>query len=261
MPKAIDRKPDKRFFGLFIGNSSSGKSSAAATFPRPSEIMDADMRIDGILWMRNLPKEFWSANGEPGFEGINYTTYSPDKGFADIEKALETYGIMFQKQRPFETLQIDSITSMLRLLLTDALHAEGAKVRKTLSLKRPGPNEYGYEADAWSQIMDFLRSLPCHVILSTHIVDRYGKEDPSDDYSETVKVGEQLSIRPKIGANIQIYFNEVYKFVKSESGKRHKVIFRSDIARTAFPQLPDEMDITGKNFYREWSQLVNKEAV
>lgn len=258
MPKAIDRRPDKRFFGLFIGNSSSGKSSAAATFPRPSEIMDADMRIDGILWMKNLPKEFWG--GELGFEGINYTTYPPDKGFAEIEKALETYSIMFQKQRPMETLQMDSITSMLRLMLTDAIHLKDAKIKTTLSLKRPGPNEYGYEAEAFYQIMDFLRSLPCHVILTAHIIDRFGKIDPNDDYSETIKVGEKLSIRDKIGANIQIYFNEVYKFEKSPSGKKHKVIFRSDIARTAFPQLPDEMDITGKNFYREWSALVNKEG-
>ncbi|MGH7238447.1 MAG: hypothetical protein ACREHG_00115, partial [Candidatus Saccharimonadales bacterium] len=98
------------------------------------------------------------------------------------------------------------------------------------------------------------------IIVSAHIVDRYGKRDPADKYSESVVVGEKLSIRDKIGENSLIYFDHVFKFEREDMGRsvRHTCQFNGEIARTAFPNLPNgKVDITGVNFYEKLMQKVN----
>jgi hypothetical protein len=101
--------------------------------------------------------------------------------------------------------------------------------------------------------MAFLRSLPIpFVIVNAHIVDKFGKADPDDSYSESVVVGEKLSIRDKIGANIGIYFDHIFRFERRMVGLHEHffVRFRSSLACTSYPELPSgEVDITGKSFH------------
>lgn len=252
--KASELKPEGRFFGMFLGRSKSGKTVAAASFPKPMLILDGDLRAEGILGGKNFLTDL---------DQIDIERFPPAKGFSDFEKRIEMVAITVQaRQNKYKTIVLDSVTSMNRMFITDSHEQQPG--RKLGNLRLSGPGDYGYEAEACYQIFDYLRGIPLNFIISAHVVDIFGKLQPDQEYSETGKVGEKLSIRDKIGENIQIYFNEVYRFTKEEGVNghvKHIVQFRSEIAGTCFPELPDgRVDITGKNFYDLWKSYTMKEA-
>lgn len=260
--KASDLKPAKSIFALFIGKSGSGKDCAAASFPVPMKIFDLDLRSDGILGANWFPKEH--------LDKIDITKVSPRKGFADIDKELETLMVQYKVgQRPFETIYFGSITTLESLFLKDAkklldIQAGRDVHQKVGSVKFGSPADYKYLYSAMRETMDYLREMPVNVILSAHIVDRYGKDPASDnEYAENIILGEKLTLTDKLSENIQIYFNEVYRFEKRMTGDtpHHYVKFRTDVAKTIYQALPNgEVEITGKNFYEVWSSFINKEV-
>jgi hypothetical protein len=107
----------------------------------------------------------------------------------------------------------------------------------------------------------FLQSLPINVIVTGHIVDRYGKaEGENNEYSESVVIGQKLSLRDKISENLLTFFNEVWEFKKEMNGDTpmHFVRFRGGLARTCFTQLPNGwVDITNKNLYKYFLEKVS----
>jgi hypothetical protein len=139
------------------------------------------------------------------------------------------------------------------------------KGKKLGVLNMPGPEDYGFEANGTYQVMSFLRSLPIpNIIVMAHVIDRYGKADPNDDYSERVVVGEKISLRDKISENVQVYFDHIFKFDKSmvNQFEHYTCQFRSDIARTTFKDLPNGVvDITKRDFYKGIMAKVNPPEV
>lgn len=258
MPSANNLTAESRFMGLFIGPSGSGKTVAECSFPGPIKVLDFDGRIRGILgapWIDKSQIEYdyypprISGDGKPTYERINQ----------DLEALL----VMVSTNKcPYKTIILDSITSQTFAMLCDAVPLthkgdSGSKGKKIGTLNMAGPEDYGFEATATYNLMAFLRSLPLNILVSAHIIDRYGKADPNDKYSERVIVGEKLSIRDKIGENIQIYFDHVFRFSKSDNGLKYTVQFRGDLARTSFEKLPNgSIDITGKNFYKAMMEQV-----
>ena len=251
--KITECKPTGRFFGLFISTSGGGKSSAAATFPKPLKFFDFDQRIRGILWEQKLV---------PDFDKIEYDSYLPAiDGFPKVEKELETIQTTIAVKQPsYKTLVFDSLTNQLRMFLTDAM--ELTKGITIGTLRKPSIGDFGYEAEACYQVFDFLRSIPINIIVTAHIVPRFGKEDPSKEYSENVEVGQKLSIRDKIGANIMSFFDEVYEFKREEIGNKikHFVKFQGELARSVHPGLHVSgwHDITDRNFYDLWKEMVDR---
>lgn len=248
--KASELKPENRFFGMFVGRSKSGKTVAAASFPKPMIILDGDLRAAGILGGKSFLRDL---------DQIEIKQFPPNRGFSDMEKEIEMIKIMIEgRQSNVKTIVLDSLTSTTRMFINDAHQI--SKGRLVGKLRMSGPADYGYESEASYQIFDYLRTIPVNIIISAHIVDIFGKLNPDDEYSDRGKIGEKLSIRDKIGENIQIYFGEVYKFSKEEDiqGKvKHFVQFRSEIAGTCFPELPDgKVDITRVNFYDMWSKTI-----
>lgn len=253
MPSADNLQPDSRFVGLFIGHSGSGKTSAAASFPKPMKVYDFDGRIRGILGCPWIDKK-----------GIDYEYYPPrnkpgESTFTKVNADFESLLLMTQKgMSNYKTIVLDSLTSAAFALVCDALpltHGGNNKGKKLGSMLMPGPEDYGFESQGIGSILTFLRSLPVqNIICMAHVVDRYGKADPSNPYADSVVVGEKLSLRDKIAENSQIYFDHIFRFDKKEQGNtvKHYVKFRGDIARTSFNALPDgEIDITGVNFYEK----------
>lgn len=241
--KASQLTPETRFFGMFIGRSKSGKTIAAASFPKPILLIDGDLRAEGILGGKRFLRDL---------DQIEIKRFKPTAGFIEIEKELELLSSMIQvRQNNYKTIILDSITSVNRMFLTDAhIIFQGLTKGK---LRLSGPADYGYEAEACYQTFDWIRELPLNVIVTAHIIDVYGKIDPSKEYSQSVKIGERISLRDKISENIQIWFNEVYRFSKEEDiqGKlRHYVQFRSELAGTCIEELPEgRVDIIGKHFW------------
>ena len=257
MPNLIDVTPEQRFVGLFIGPSGSGKTCAECSFPKPLLNLDFDGRIRGAYNQSFLP-----------MEGITYEAFQPrEPGLVDrLDKKLEAIDMAGRIQQPIpKSLILDSLTSQCFAMicqaspLTHSLPGKGGstiKKGKFLgTVAMAGPEDYGFEAQMTYNIMSWFRSVPVqNIIVSAHVIPVFGKEDPTNEYSNTIVVGEKLSVRDKSGANIGIYFDHVFQFRKSEEGSREKFWckFRGELARTAFKELPEGwVDITGKNFYNE----------
>lgn len=253
MPKASDLTTEKRFFGMFVGKSGSGKTVAGGSFPKPLDILDFDGRVRGLL-------------GAPWIDRsqISYDAFPPDdkEMLERLNKKLELYQAYARNgeyAKLPKTIQLSSLTSECFAMLTQAIpltHSKaGAGKGKYLGITAmAGPEDYGFEATNTYNILSFLRSVPIeNVIVDAHMVDRFGKADPENPFAESVVVGEKLSVRDKIGENVMIYFDHCFRFNKYESaGKERFVVkFRGDLPyKTSYAKLPmGDVDVTGVNFY------------
>lgn len=260
MPKASDLTPENRFFGLFVGESGSGKTVAETSFPGDIQVEDFDGRIRGIL-------------GAPWIDRskINYNVYPPkigtmatgDPNYVKINTNMEVLQMQLKNgQSKVKTIIVDSLTSETFCLLCDAIPIthEGTKGKRLDRMHMAGPEDYGFEATGTYTLLGSLRALQVpNVIVSAHIIDRYGKIDPDNPFSESVPIGKKLSIRDKIGTNVMPYFDHVFEFYRDVD--KFYVKFRGELARTSYAALPNgKIDITGKNFYELMMGYVRKAA-
>lgn len=255
MPKLSDIKPDGRFVGLFVGKSGSGKTVAAASFPKEIHVDDFDGRIRGVLAAKWLDTT-----------GINYEYYPPKSEglIPKINNRLEALMITARQGGSVpKTYITDSITNMNYAFICQSIpltHQKGEKGKFIGTIAMPGPEDYGLEAQGCYDYVAFMKSLPIqNIIMTAHIVDRYGKADSTNSYSESIVMGEKLSIRDKIGENVQTHFDHIFKF-ESENGKYYVTFHSSGIARTSFSGLPKgRVDVTNANFYEKMMEYVMKE--
>lgn len=245
-------EPQFKLFAMFIGRSGSGKSAAAASMPKPFEELDFDLRANGI---RNCIDQGWL---NP--EGISFKQFDPFGGYLQIEQYLNLKYTLF-KSRQFNQASIDvgSLYSMLRLLeLTSLNNPVGANQLNISGLSMTGPADYKFESQAACKIMDFLRVLPCHITVAGHIVERYGKPPGADKYAPSIPIGEKLTITANLGESILAMFNDVYRFEKVIAGAEEKfyVEFSTDVAKNSFGIPPGKFDITRKEFWPYFVELV-----
>lgn len=272
MPLASNLTAENRFVGMFVGSKHSGKTCAACSFvtqdlikkePKLIKVFDFDGRIRGLLGAPWIDRSL-----------VDYQFFPPktlDKSKAAVFDRINTEceTLLAQAQSPqgspYGTLIVDSLTAETFALLCDAIplthnkqtdKGNSREVGKRIgTMAMPGPEDYGFEANGTYQLMAFLRSLPIpNIIVTAHTVERFGKADPDDPYSETIVVGEKLSIRDKIGTNVMVYFDHIFRFERRMLGAQERffVRFRSDIANTSYSELPNgEVDITGKDFYKQ----------
>lgn len=267
MPSAADLTPDSRFVALFVGPKHGGKTVAAASFDQPAEILDFDQRIRGLL-------------GAPWIDRsrIHYESFPPRE--LGMVNRLNTYlenmlMIHKQGQYPYNTVVADSLTAETYAMLCQAMGFTHTSSKEAKSdnpkkgkfvgpLAMSGPEDYGFEAQATYDLLSFLRSIPIkNVIVTAHVVDKYGKEEQKvrnqdgsystviNPYSDSIVIGEKLSLRDKISANIGIYFDHIFRFDRRMEGSQERffVQFRGQLACTSYAELPTgEFDITGKNF-------------
>lgn len=257
--------PESRFMALFVGPKHSGKTVAACSWTSEKliKVHDFDGRIKGILgapWINKSKVEY---------------TYFPPKGEKDIffqrvNKDLDALITLIGTHRsPYETYIGDSATAFCKNLMLDSIpltHA-GNKGKSIGIMEMPGPADYGFESTGMDQYMSFLRSLPMNVIVTAHIIDRYDKPLITDErgrtfkdvYAESVIVGEKLSLRDKLAANVPNYFDHIFRFDREVIGgdEHFFVEYISDIACTSFPGLkPGKHDITGKDFRKFTLELI-----
>lgn len=268
MPSAANLTPESRFMALFVGPKHSGKTVAACSWlsPAPSQkrmkVLDGDGRIRGILGAPWVYKD-----------RIDYDYYPPEvagnKSFFDrVNVDLDAMlALINMNQCPYETYVGDSLTSFCKNLILDALPLthSGNKGKKIGTMEMAGPADYGFESTGSDAYLSFLRSIPLNVICTAHVVDKFDKpldaQGNKDPYAESIKVGEKLSLRDKIGQNVSIYFDHIFRFDRQMVNREERffVEYISDIACTSFPGLkPGRHDITGKNFREYTLELVAK---
>jgi hypothetical protein len=265
MPNTRDIKPDARFFGLFVGRSGSGKSVAAYSFPEPIKVFDMDGRVRGgiaVPWNRNRNIDYtyyppW-VPGKAKDETGNLSTFQ--KLNNDFESLLMDAQIGMSK---YNTVVLDSITWETIDMLLDAIpltHVKD-KGKRLGSLSMAGPEDYGFQATATYQIIAFLKSLPIqNIIVTAHIVNKWGKPGGDNKYAENVIIGEQLSLTDKLAENIPSSFDHVFKFMKYDSGSsvNYKFAAQGELARSAYTIPYGEHDITNKDFYTNMAQWAPK---
>lgn len=265
MPCADTLSPDSRFLGLFIGPSGSGKTPAACSFiteaaiaaARRVRVFDFDGRIRGLLgcpWVNRsvIDYDYYP----PRMPGTVFAKLNTDLEVLKTQCALGT--------NPYDTIIVDSLTSQTFAFLCDSIpitHANN-KGRSIGTLLVEGPDDYKFESTGTYSMLSFFRSLPVkNVIFTAHIIDRYGKEDPTNMLSPSIVVGEKLSIRDKLGANIPGVFDHIFRFERRMIGQvpHFYVRFWSDLARTVYQDMPlGDQDVTGKNFYQYLNSLTQR---
>jgi len=270
MPKLIDRRDDQRFFGMFVGRHHSGKTVAEASFPKPIDFEDFDGRIGGaqVPWL--------------DMNGITYTYWPPKQPnlIGKLNEKLE--GMLAASQiQTAQNIQLpkthvtDSITNQCAAFITQAIaithtgENNSKRGRWIGPVQMAGQEDYGLEAQGTSDYVAFLKSLPIqNIILSAHLIDQYGfqKDDDGNDmpYAPRVVTGQKLSIRDKVGENIQTSFDHIFKFERETSNKEDKffVTFRGGIACTSWDWLPyGRQEWTKKPFYEFMMSFKEKKNV
>lgn len=263
MPSATNLTPDRRFKALFVGPGKCGKTSAACSFmtkgsDKRVKVLDCDGRINGLL-------------GSPWVDRsrIDYDYFppriadNPSPYFMRVNESLDSMLVDFKNNKNmYETYVGDSLTAHCQNLVFDCIpmtHA-GGKGNKIGAMNVTGVEEFKFESNGAASYLAFLRSIPINVIVTAHIVPKWGKPPGGNPYSDNIIIGEELSIRPKISAASSIYFDHIFRFDRKiiNDEQRFFVEFISDIACTSFPNLkPGKYDITGFSFYDELMKLIN----
>lgn len=255
-------KMQERIFALFVGQSGSGKSDAAASFPWPFHEMDFDLRANGIVAAIN---QGWLCTNR-SLDDIDIKQFDPLGGWVQVQNHLnDLRGLFRNGVLKTQTIDIGSLTSMTRLFKTTAVltplnDKAGGGHFNLAGLSMTGPSDYNFEAQATHAVFDFLKGFPCHVICSAHIIDKWGKPPGAKEISANEVIGEKLSITDKLGANVLTYFNDVYRFSKAIVGGQEKffVEFSTEMAKNSFGLPPGKFDITRKEFYPFLQDLIQK---
>lgn len=242
-----------RFMALFVGPNGSGKSCAAASWPGPIKFFDTDGRMAPIKLMYPLR------------EDIEYDTYGPKrqgniKSYVDLCEEIEA----LQDNCPWATVVMDGITSLSNTSITYQLQVRSGNTRLTPKLTKGGLvtasfDEFNGETTTVTQILDVLKVLPCHIIVTAHPVI---KTDLSGD--KPIRTESLVSYGPKLGSFIPIYFNEIWKFKTRTNGEGFDRIVQTqpyagdDYCKTALP-LPPIIDHTKpKKLFKEVQLLLTE---
>jgi hypothetical protein len=261
MPESIlnqESRADKKVLALFKGDPGTAKSPAAASYPEPY-VLDLDGRIDSII-------NYWA----PKEKDVKFDTI-----INDYPKLCEKMEALL-RYNPYQTIVIDSITTLARSLHALIFQARGAgsqarqgrrdneeKERIYMnSAKIPGKfdgiprleiDDYMTENNGIIQILDACRVLHnggkgCNVIVIAHVVEVENK----DLKGRVTRTRSIMTGGRKIAAEIPVYFNEAYHFYNTAAGG-FEILTKADgedWAKTALP-LPERIDFTGKNLYDE----------
>src|SRR5437762_1355523 len=158
MPNLKDVEISERIFGLFKGEPGTGKSDAAASFPEPY-IFDFDRKSDSL-------------KGRYPNKSVEFDTFN------DFTQAMTKIDELVN-YNPFETVIMDSLTFAADLCISQMIRMRGTEGKQ--KLKRGGIpvweiEDFGGEDRGLTYLLDGLRSLKSHVILTAHVLSVESKE-------------------------------------------------------------------------------------
>lgn len=245
-------------FALFKGESSSGKSVAALSFPNPY-VLDLDVKMPSIA-----VKHF------PGKE-VHWDTFS---NMVELGERLDK----LQDKCPYETVILDTITGLTQNIIHSVGLIKGEtvpvmlqKVKATKGggkmIEMMGYDYYNAETRYVKYVLDVLKYLwmkegnPRHVIVCGHVLD---KEKTESDGSVS-KTRTIVTAGKAVAAYIPTVFDETYHFECRKILQNVKFMARTqgtgdDFAKTTF-HLPNEIDFTGQqHFYDQIKGLLRISA-
>jgi len=232
-----DLKERPRFFGMFIGDPGTGKTIQACSFPGPLYVFDCDNRMRPVLNFHGNRKD------------ITFDTYHRD--YPKLARQLE----YILDKNPYATVVMDSLTMLSDMIILQSLRSAGIGEDKDRLGKKiggvavPSIEDFNMEAGALTQVMDALRGLRCHVIMTAHVVSTYEKDLKTKKVTENRVV---LTAGKKIAAKLPTSFDEIYGFYAEGSGAFKKYLVNTqnnglDMGKTS-QLLDEEYDVTQNAF-------------
>lgn len=241
---------------LFKGESGTGKTIAALSYPDPSYDASMDGRVAPL-------KHYTPLKGKD----INFDIFT---SYNAVLKKMEEIA----NKNEYRTFVLDGLMGYSRLVIAHMMQARGTETTvKVKGEKEPlmiggipimAINEYKGESSALFNMVMMLRILKqkgMNVILTAHIV--ISEQEVLG--GATRKTRQLLTGGTKIGAEIPTYFDEVYHFYNRPPGLSDESKFHAstqstgdDYARTSFYGLRKEIDFTNKLFYEELSKAIEE---
>lgn len=261
MPSTKDiSKSDKGLFALFKGAPNTAKSGAAYSFPNPF-VFDFDRKMPTVALKHFPKKEF------------NWEVFDDVYKVSDFLKPW-----MEGKVCPYETLIIDTVTSLSTLCLCSVDKTKGTNVIQMMQHKQIGKggavsvevmgfDYYNAEANFFERyFMECLRILwaregnPKHVIVIAHEISR---EQSNMITGITTVTKTIVTAGTKVAAFIPSRFDEEYVFESrkpplGQTGDNRRICItqNGENARTAH-KFPKEIDFTDKSLYDELNKVAH----
>lgn len=255
MQSTDNPQDSKGLFALFKGESGSGKSVAALSFPKP-HILDLDKKMPAIAQKHYNGKKFDWETFEDAYQiGAHFNWMKSEDKF------------------PYETVIVDTLTSLSGVILKTVDTNKGQDIytmMKNIHPTKGGGKHVEFRSyDSYNAEDMFLKSCidelkflwsrpgnPRHVIVCAHIL--------SHESIQKTQVRRLVTAGKAIAAYIPAQFDEVYHFV-AESGieadsKSKRMIYTDAVgdnnAKTAY-RIPISFDVSNQNFYDRLSEFVD----
>lgn len=254
MPTLENFTPNPRIFALHVSRSGDGKSDAAASYPGPFHQIDYDGRHDSLL-SKVIPR------GPLDPKNVSFERFYTKNGYEPLQDHLDRLEMLrISRQFPYGTIELASATSFMQALITSSHKLQKGKMIGKLRMS--GPGDFNFEVTGMKQLIDQLDILPCNVIVSAHVIDRWGKPDTGnpdkDQYAANEVIGEKINLRDQPGEVLLSLFSNVFRFSRKVIGgnMNYFVNFATDMAKNSFGIPPGEHNITGKQFYPYLQDLI-----
>lgn len=237
MPALSTLNPSENIKVLTIGESGSGKTCAASSFPGPVHILDFDNKVSSAAAFHA---------GTAQLEQISYENYAPvdDKG-TSFEKCSRALAEMKKSGKFPRTLVLDSLTTFSDEVMRYLIRLNPKVARMTVQgVTVPSQQDYQIARMYFKQFLTELLNQPCNVIVTAHI---QVEKDES-----TGEIHRSAMIAGKLSRELPIYFPEVYRlFVKdgkylaqTKSDNRYQ-------CRTQIRGLPAEVPFTHEELTKQ----------
>lgn len=242
--KLTEMKNPKRTF-LLYGDSGTGKTCFASSFPGPLRVFDFDGKITSAASFHK-GKDFLSE-----IEVSQYPLEAPSgqkRPFLKFIDDLNEFAKEQAEKQTYKTVLVDSFTTLLDQISHEEMKQRSSKSGRDSMLGVEVPNLKDY------QIMNSFTKHLVQKILSINVQNIVFTAHIMQDKDETTgTILYTLQATPKISAWIPKLFQEVYRFhAKSEAGKiDHFIQTRADrkfVARSEIPKLPTNLKITNSDY-------------
>lgn len=201
---------------LCYGPSGAGKTCFASSFPGPMLILDFDGKANSIInYLGADNKKLQEIEVEDLRKSF---VDDPIASFMKITKTLEAS--LKAGTMPYKTLVVDSLTTFSSAALSHIVKTNpGIKRNSFAQGAQPGMQDYGILRREFQRIIPGFLALPCNVVMLGHI--------KIDKDESTGEIHRQVQLDGSFGADLPIYFEEVYVAEINFKGER-KLLTRSN---------------------------------
>ncbi len=237
MPKLSEMKTEGNLKILVEGDSGSGKTCFASSFPGPVLLLDFDLKADSAAAFLK------STNRIDQLASVEVEEFPARIGISPIDKLTKLINDkLIPGQRDnnlgFKTIILDSITTFSSATLAHIVRTNpGIKRNETKQGAQPGLQDYGILRREFQRLIPGLLSLPCNVVMLAHI--------SVEKDEATGQIFRHAMMDGSFARELPIYFKEVWR-IFAKDGKRLAQTQSDHMfnCRSQIPGLPRELDVT-----------------